>query len=140
MKEHFDGGCLCGAVRFRSTGAPSALSRCHCRSCRLAAGSAGVAWAVFRRADFALLKGSLVRYRSSPIAVRGFCGTCGTSISYEPDDSPANIEVTSSTFDDPNRFAPTREIWVSHCLAWEQLDDALPQFLNDSGGATSEAS
>ena len=69
-----------------------------------------------------------MHYRSSPQAVRGFCGTCGTSISYEPADNPENIEVTSSIFDDPDRFAPTREIWVSHRLAWEQLDSALPSF------------
>jgi len=132
MSETFDGGCLCGAVRFRASGAPLALSRCHCRSCRLAAGSAGVAWAIFKRADFALTKGGLVHYRSSTDAVRTFCGTCGTSISYEPADSPENIEVTSSTFDQPDRFAPTREVWVSHRLPWEQLDGTLPQFPNGS--------
>ena len=128
MSENFDGGCLCGAVRFRATGAPLVLSRCHCRSCRLAAGSAGVAWAVYKRTHFVLLQGALVQYRSSPEAVRTFCGTCGTSISYEPTDSPENIEVTSATFDDPNRFAPVREVWVSHRVTWEQLDPALPQF------------
>lgn len=128
MSEHLDGGCLCGAIRFRAHGVPLALSRCHCRSCRLAAGSAGVAWAIFKRSDFALLQGELAHYRSSPNAIRTFCGTCGTSISYEPSDKPENIEVTSSTFDHPNRFAPSREVWVSHRLTWEPLDPALPQF------------
>ena len=128
MSEHFEGGCLCGAIRFRTSDIPLALSRCHCRSCRLAVGSAGVAWAIFRRTDFALLQGTLVHYRSSPDAVRTFCGNCGTSISYEPIDNPENIEITSSTFDEPSRFAPTREVWVSHRLIWEQLDRALPQF------------
>ena len=132
MTEPLDGGCFCGAVRFRVTGSPLALSRCHCRSCRLAAGSAGVAWAVFKRTDFALLQGDLVRYRSSPEAVRTFCGTCGTSVSYEPTDHPANIELTASTFDQPNHFAPAREVWVSHCLAWEQLDHSLPRFAEGS--------
>src|SRR6185369_3495947 len=97
MTEYFDGGCLCGAVRFRVSGPPLALSRCHCRSCRLATGSAGVAWAIFKRTGFALLQGDLVRYRSSPHAVRTFCGICGTSVSYEPTDSPENIELTAST-------------------------------------------
>jgi hypothetical protein len=132
MSAHFDGGCLCGAIRFRATAMPVALSRCHCRSCRLAVGSAGVSWAIFRRTDFALLRGALVHYRSSPGAVRTFCATCGTSISYEPTDSPENIEITSSTFDEPNSFAPTREVWVSHRLIWEQLDRALPQFQEGS--------
>lgn len=73
-----------------------------------------------------------MHYHSSPNAIRTFCGTCGTSISYEPSDKPENIEVTSSTFDHPNCFAPSREVWVSHRLTWEPLDPALPQFLEGS--------
>ncbi len=132
MSEHFDGGCLCGAIRFRAIGIPLALSRCHCRSCRLAVGSAGVSWAIFRRSDFAPHQGALAYYRSSPGAVRTFCATCGASVSYEPTDNPETIEIASSTFDEPGRFAPTREVWVSHRLIWEQLDRALPQFQEGS--------
>jgi hypothetical protein len=40
------GGCLCGAVRYRITRQPVAMTRCHCRSCRLASGSPVMAWTV----------------------------------------------------------------------------------------------
>jgi hypothetical protein len=128
-----EGGCLCGAIRYRVQGTPVALSRCHCRSCRLATGSAGVAWTILERTQFTLLLGELTRYRSSADAVRGFCGRCGASISYEPDDAPQTIEITSATLDEPARFAPTREVWLSHALVWEPLNPTLPRFDQGSG-------
>ena len=34
-----EGGCGCGAVRYRVTGAPQWASHCHCRDCRRTAGA-----------------------------------------------------------------------------------------------------
>src|SRR5215813_2131600 len=120
-----EGGCLCGAVRYRVSGVPLARSRCHCRSCRLAVGSAGVAWVVFARNNFSLLKGTPSRFSSSPSVVRTFCAVCGTSIGYEPSDAPNQIEITTATFDDPELFAPEREVWVSGRVSWQPLDPSL---------------
>ena len=40
-----DGGCLCGAVRYRLEGPPlHADYYCHCRMCQRAAGAPVVAW------------------------------------------------------------------------------------------------
>ena len=113
-----------------------ALSRCHCRSCRLATGAPAAAWAVFDRGDFELLQGAkhLGRFRSSPAVTRTFCAVCGTSIGYEPDDAPSQIEITSATFDDPNLFPPSREVWLEHRLSWEPVDPALKHHARGSEG------
>ena len=37
-----EGGCLCGAVRYRISGTPVSSSVCRCRSCRPASGAPGV--------------------------------------------------------------------------------------------------
>jgi hypothetical protein len=38
-----EGGCLCGAIRYRVSGKPANTMICHCRTCRRAAGSPVVA-------------------------------------------------------------------------------------------------
>jgi hypothetical protein len=127
-----EGGCLCGAVRFRVTSAPLAVSRCHCRACRRAVGSAGVTWTIFKREDFLLLRGQPTRYRFSEQATRTFCSVCGTSLSYEPSTAAGQIELTTASFDEPERFSPTREVWLDHRIAWEPLDPSLVHFSRGS--------
>ena len=129
-----EGGCLCGAVRFRVTSVPLAVSRCHCRTCRRAVGSAGVTWTIFRREDFLLLRGQPARYRSSEQATRTFCGVCGTSLSYEPAAATGQIELTTASFDEPGQFSPTREVWLDHRVAWEPMDPSLVHFSRGSTG------
>jgi hypothetical protein len=122
------GGCLCGSIRYRIAATPIARALCHCRSCRLAAGAPSVAWIVVKRDDFAFTVGDPVRFRSSPSVVRTFCGKCGTPLTYQHDDSPSTIDVTTATLDAPEDFPPTREIWLEHRLAWEPLDENLEHF------------
>jgi hypothetical protein len=128
MEASYEGGCLCGAIRYRVSGAARDLCYCHCRSCRLASGAHCVAWATFDRERFELLRGALVRMRSSPPVVRTFCGACGAAIGYANDATPGEIDVTLATLDDAKGLAPACHIWVSHKLPWVALGDGLPQF------------
>lgn len=130
-----EGGCLCGAVRYRVAGEPLALTRCHCRSCRLASGAPSLAWAIFRAEDFVLVVGKPARFASSPGVERTFCAGCGTSLTYRNTARPEAIDVTTATLDEPSRFAPTKEIWTEHALAWQPLDAALPHLPRSSRGA-----
>ncbi len=133
MTYPVEGGCLCGAVRYRIKGDPLAQGLCHCRSCRLATGAAGVAWVVVRTTDFAYIAGRPREFRSSSRVRRTFCGNCGTSLTYQHDDSPESIDVTTATLDSPERFPPKREVWLEHRLAWEVLDERLTHY--DRGSA-----
>lgn len=126
------GGCLCASIRYRIAGMPLAQSRCHCRSCRLAAGAPSVAWIVVRRSDFIVTAGNPMKFRSSPAVIRTFCGTCGTPLTYQHEASPDTIDVTTATLDAPDNFAPTREVWLAHRLAWEPVDERLRHFPNGS--------
>ena len=42
MAENLEGGCACGAVRYRLTSAPMFVHCCHCRDCQRQTGSAFV--------------------------------------------------------------------------------------------------
>ncbi|GAA0708307.1 GFA family protein [Dokdonella soli] len=127
-----EGGCLCGAIRYRAKADPVALTLCHCRSCRRATGGPSVAWAVFPASAFEFIAGSPVRFRSSPSVVRSFCGTCGTSLAWQHDARPETMDVTTASLDHPDDFAPTCEIWIEHKLAWEALSASLPHYPRSS--------
>jgi len=130
--DFVDGGCLCGSVRYRAGGAPLATSICHCNSCRRACGAPSVAWAVFRFSDFAFVTGQPMAFRSSPPVVRTFCGKCGTPLTFQHDETPTTIDITTASLDFPERFAPTKEIWLEHKVAWEPVNEALPHFPRSS--------
>lgn len=135
MIDSAQGGCLCGAVRYRASDTALATSICHCNSCRRASGAPSVAWVVFRVVDFAFVTGQPIAFRSSSLVVRTFCGRCGTPLTYQHDESPDTIDVTTATLDSPERFPPTKEIWLEHKLAWEPVRDALQHFPRSSVAA-----
>lgn len=135
-----EGGCLCGAIRYRVTASPTALTLCHCATCRRAGGAPSVAWAVFRAGDFALLAGEPQRFNSSPGVTRTFCGRCGTPLTYQRDARADSIDITTASLDAPDAFAPTCEIWTSQKIAWEVLDETRPLFPRSSKEAPGTAS
>jgi hypothetical protein len=136
MKETLiEGGCRCGAVRYRATAAPYATALCHCRSCRSSSGAHALAWAIFRTDDIAVVKGALAVYASSPGVERGFCGRRGTSLSYRRVDRPDSFDVTTASLDDPGRLPPGKEIWTVERLAWVRPDPSLAQFSGSSAAA-----
>ena len=127
-----EGGCLCGALRYRVSGDPVAATLCHCRSCRRASGGVTVAWAVFEKEQFEWLKGKPAEYSSSPGIHWRHCGTCGSLVGYRRDGRPDHIDVTTATLDDPDLFPPTVEIWVGDKIAWEALHPDLPNMPRSS--------
>ena len=54
-----EGGCLCGAIRYRLRGPVSWVGHCHCIQCRRAAGSPAVTWLTLPKAHFEVTKGAL---------------------------------------------------------------------------------
>ncbi len=125
--EPCEGGCLCGAVRYRLLGVPVGSIVCHCNSCRRASGAAAVAWLTVNRPQLEWLAGRPSLFRSSPGVIRRFCGICGSAIGYENENNPTTVDITTASLDDPNRFPPTAEVWLEDKLAWVVTDSALAQ-------------
>ena len=121
-----EGGCLCGAVRFKPEGEPVNVRICHCRNCQKAMGSPFFARALFAQAALTV-EGDSARYASSEATDRVFCKTCGTRVfSWRSNGTVAGVALAA--FDDRNAFAPTEHIWVSEKMRWLKLDDGLPQY------------
>jgi len=134
LGEKFQGGCLCGAVRYEIRGAPQWAAHCHCRSCQRALGAAFATWCSIDEDRFTLTKGRIKTCETSPGVVRGFCADCGTSLTYAAEQEPEGEDwqgktwFLAATLDDPAIVAPKTHVYVSHRQPWVQLDDGLPSF------------
>jgi hypothetical protein len=109
------GGCQCGAVRFRIEGDLGAASICHCRMCQKATGGL---FGPYVEAPFDAVtwtRGQPRHFQSSNKVRRGFCGGCGTPLTYEYGernisfalgalDEPRAVHL-SEQLDSPNRIA-----------------------------------
>jgi hypothetical protein len=126
--EMLTGGCLCGKVRYEVTGAPFHSTICHCVDCRRCAAAPLVAWFSVKRSEFRVTRGTLARFASSKPVLRTFCPDCGTPLTYQHDDFPDEIDVTTCSLDAPNAVAPNDHTWASQRLPWLPISDGLPQY------------
>ena len=118
MAEAMTGGCQCKRIRYRAMIADDDAYLCHCRYCRHATGGASIAFKQVAVADVAWIGSEPDWYRSSPIARRPFCSTCGTPLGFQFLDSD-KMDLTIGSFDDPARFRPTANFGIESALpAW----------------------
>jgi hypothetical protein len=124
-----EGGCLCGAVRFRSTAGPIITRTCWCRLCQyLGAGSATVS-ACFPREEVTI-EGLTADYPSvsdgGNTMHRRFCPTCGTPLFSEAESRPHLIFIRVGALDDPSFTTPAASIWTAQAPVWACIDPAIP--------------
>ena len=123
-----EGGCLCGAIRYRIDGPSRRATSCHCLHCRRSSAAAFVTWVEFRSSDFTLLSGSPSGYESRPQVTRQFCGACGTQLTYQRADEPQTIDVTACSLDVAEAVVPDDHVWCDRMLPWVKLSDGLPRY------------
>ena len=131
MSEKMTGGCACGRIRFEAEIDSDEAYLCHCRMCQRASGNVSLA---MKNVPQAAVRWSHEPdwYRSSPIAKRPFCSTCGTSLGFRYDSDTDQMDLTVAAFDDPSRFKPTshfgteavHEAWIdTHDLPRTRTDE-----------------
>jgi hypothetical protein len=132
-----DGGCLCGAVRFRVEPPTLFCAHCHCSMCRRNHGAAFVTWFGIVRERLQLSAGAdaLRRYASSPHGVRSFCGRCGSSLFCESERHPTHVDVVLASLDGPIDRAPAAHFYFDSRADWTDVRDDLPRLGGDSGTA-----
>ncbi len=133
MTEIHEGGCLCGAVRWRATAAPKNVNHCHCEMCRRGSGAAIVTWAAFASADFTFTKEAPTWRQSSAIARRSFCGTCGSALNWQSLAHADSIDVTVGSCDRPGALMPREHLWTEGAISWLHLQDNLPRHRRQRG-------
>lgn len=119
------GGCQCGAVRFRVTGVLKDSSICHCRMCQKAFGAYYAPLVSTRGAQLEWTRGAPKHFRSSNVVLRGFCGDCGTPLSYE---APDGIALAAGAFDHPAALPPVMQYGVEGKLPFTDRLHDLPEY------------
>ncbi len=112
----YEGGCACGAVRFRANGAPIRVGMCHCMTCRRVHGSAFGAYVIFDR-NAVSFAGRTQAWHSSQAVRRHFCPVCG-SVAFMTYADRDEIDVPLGAFDETGLVEPAYELWCKHKEPW----------------------
>ena len=129
MDRTFEGGCACGAVRYRLESAPFDAGWCHCRTCQLNSGSPAMVFASVPAGHLVWTKGGekVKRFASSSFGHRIFCGDCGTPFLMQVDHQPETVDFSVATLDEPDAVTPGFHIFVGSKIAWFETTDDLPR-------------
>lgn len=103
--EIHEGGCVCGGVRYRTSGRPKRVSGCACRWCQKRTGSALGISVYFGEEAVTFSQGERQTYRLYSDAGRWidteFCTTCGTTVTWTLEFLPGYRGIAGGTFDQP---------------------------------------
>ena len=131
MSEVLEGGCLCGAVRYRATANPMMVVDCYCADCRKSSGTSHCTHAMVPDSAFSLTGEITVHDRpadSGNTVGRGFCPECGSAILSYNNMMPGMVFIRVSSLDDPDAVEPQMTVYASRAPAWARLDRTKPVF------------
>ena len=131
MSVVFEGGCLCGTVRYASTMEPQMTGHCHCVDCRKSSGSGHCTHVVLPASAFSVT-GEVRFYDrkadSGNMVRRGFCPNCGSALYSLNSGGTALVFVRASSLDDPEMVKPQMVVYSSRAPSWDHVDPNLPAF------------
>ena len=128
----FDGGCACGAVRYRLTSEPMIVHCCHCEDCQRQTGGAFAINALIETDRIELLRGEPVAISMPTDSGRPHdiyrCEDCATAVWSDYGRRPAMRFVRATTLDDRQALAPDVHIFTRSKLPWVSLPPEVPAF------------
>ncbi len=126
-----EGGCACGAVRYRMTSKPLFVHCCHCTWCQRETGSAFVLNAMIETDRVELMKGEpqavmtpsesgqgqkVMRCPECEVALWSHYSGIGDRVSF----------IRVGTLDEPRRVPPDIHIFASTKLPWVEIPKGAP--------------
>jgi hypothetical protein len=126
-----EGGCACGAIRYRLTSEPLFVNCCHCLNCQRQTGSAFVINVLIEADRVQLLQAEPVAVdvpRDDGTSQRIWrCRTCQVAV-YSQYTSPKVRFVRAGTLDDTSSVEPDAHIFTRTKLPWVRLPESTPAF------------
>jgi hypothetical protein len=126
-----EGGCSCGAVRYRLISEPMFVHCCHCLNCQRQTGSAFVINLLIEADRVELLAEEPQPVdvpRDDGSAQRIYrCPTCQVGV-FSEYGRPEVRFVRAGTLDDPFAITPDVHIFTRSKVPWVALPDSVPAF------------
>ncbi|CAN5229786.1 hypothetical protein BH11PSE2_BH11PSE2_17180 [soil metagenome] len=122
-----EGGCGCGALRYRLNEAPRFIYTCHCTDCQALSTSAFTLNMPINFAALEVIQGELkmwIRTTGSGAEIPQYvCTHCGVRIYSH---HPARSDIATlrcGTLDDTTWIVPTAAIWMKSAQPWVRMPD-----------------
>ncbi len=126
-----EGGCFCGAVRFKVSAPLAGVGACHCVDCQKSGGGGPNYVALAPKAALEITKGEPRRFTrkggSGEDVTRVFCGDCGSPLWSEPASMPF-MPVKVGAFDDGSGLSPQLHLFTASAPSWHLMQEGVPQF------------
>ncbi|MGA7966321.1 MAG: GFA family protein [Gammaproteobacteria bacterium] len=129
--QTFDGGCTCGAVRYRMTSPPMFVHCCHCRWCQRETGTSYALNAMIEADRVVLLAGEPETVDTPSLSGHGQkiarCPTCRIALwSNYAGAGDAIRFIRVGTLDEPDRVPPDIQIFTASRQPWVVLSADIP--------------
>jgi hypothetical protein len=120
-----EGGCHCGAIRFRIAGDPIYVNACHCRDCQKLTGSAFAINAMMEDDRIELLKGEPITDAQGCIR----CPHCGVLLWASHPMFGDDIRfLRAGTLDESEKIVPDAHFFVRSKHPWVTIPAGVPTF------------
>lgn len=127
-----EGGCGCGALRYRLDEDPLELHVCHCTDCQTVCGSAFVMSMAVHVRSLELLRGEPAErpFRTPGGVLRcdHRCTECGVRLWSVIQGLPDVRMLRPGTLDDTSWLDPIAHIWTSSAQPWVQIPDGVLRY------------
>jgi len=126
-----EGGCYCGALRYKAEGDPMFQGQCHCRECQYFSGGQPNVIIAMPTTGFSYTKGKpkgFARKDLQGAVTREFCPDCGTHILTRAPTVPTGVIIKVGTFDDPKVFSPQMAIYTIDKQPFHAIPGGIPTF------------
>jgi hypothetical protein len=132
-EQHLEGGCTCGAIRYRMTSAPMIVHCCHCRWCQRETGASFALNAMIEADRVVLLQGEPELVDTPSLSGKGQkilrCPSCRIALwSHYAGAGPKARFVRVGTLDEPDRLPPDIHIFTASKQPWVVLPPDVPAF------------
>jgi len=127
----FNGGCMCGAVRYHAEADPIFSGVCHCTNCQRATGSAFSCVIAVPKPALAIT-GETREFRhkgdSGKDVITTFCPVCATRLTSEATVMAGVAMLEVGTLDDRSVFDPQVHIYCASAQPWVAFPEGATKF------------